>query len=116
MIKVSKELDITKHVESDKAHLYNHFQRGDINKVVEREAYIKELEEKNYDAAARIILKKLYKDFIREDIKPVVELGESEYKCKKCNSKRIITNTKQLRSCDEGATTIYSCNDCGYTF
>jgi DNA-directed RNA polymerase subunit M/transcription elongation factor TFIIS len=35
------------------------------------------------------------------------------YKCKKCRSNNIFVEQQQIRSTDEGATTIYTCRDCG---
>lgn len=37
-----------------------------------------------------------------------------DYTCKKCNSRDVIARNEQLRSADEGSTTVYKCNSCGY--
>lgn len=34
--------------------------------------------------------------------------------CKKCNTKNVVTRQEQLRSADEGSTTVHKCESCGY--
>jgi DNA-directed RNA polymerase subunit M/transcription elongation factor TFIIS len=39
---------------------------------------------------------------------------ESYVRCKRCKEYQVDTFTKQMRSGDEGETTIYKCRNCGY--
>lgn len=41
---------------------------------------------------------------------------ESWVKCKKCKSRYVETETKQMRSGDEGATNFYKCKVCNYSW
>lgn len=42
-----------------------------------------------------------------------VELADTDYVCAACGSRKVLTNTRQTRSGDEGARTIRWCDNCG---
>lgn len=44
------------------------------------------------------------------------ELPDSVYSCSRCRSRKILTTQEQIRSGDEGATTIYHCKNCDHSW
>jgi DNA-directed RNA polymerase subunit M/transcription elongation factor TFIIS len=44
------------------------------------------------------------------------ELPDSEHQCIKCKSRKVLTTQEQIRSGDEGATTIYNCQNCSHSW
>jgi DNA-directed RNA polymerase subunit M/transcription elongation factor TFIIS len=42
------------------------------------------------------------------------EKEQHNYTCKKCHSNSVVMREEQLRSADEGSTTVYKCDSCGY--
>lgn len=55
-------------------------------------------------------------DVDREASCKIKDVPEGAYVCKKCGSKKVTTTQEQLRSGDEGATTIYECYECENTW
>jgi DNA-directed RNA polymerase subunit M/transcription elongation factor TFIIS len=50
--------------------------------------------------------------FSEED---TVDVSDSSYfRCQKCSSRKVLVDQRQMRSADEGATTILSCKNCGH--
>lgn len=43
-------------------------------------------------------------------------VSNTDVACPKCGQKNVFAITKQLRSGDEGATTMFTCNECKYTW
>jgi len=62
-------------------------------------------------------------DFIKEDVDEVeeirdyitkpLEVEEGVLTCKRCESKRVFSYSKQTRGCDESSTTFAQCAKCG---
>ena len=48
-----------------------------------------------------------------ENLQKTIEAESSEYKCSGCGSDRTISRQKQIRSGDEGSSTLVRCLDCG---
>lgn len=44
------------------------------------------------------------------------ELPDSEHQCIKCKSRKVLTTQEQIRSGDEGATTVYNCQNCSHSW
>ena len=44
------------------------------------------------------------------------ELPDSEHQCTKCKSHKVLTTQEQIRSGDEGATTMYNCQNCSHSW
>jgi DNA-directed RNA polymerase subunit M/transcription elongation factor TFIIS len=49
-----------------------------------------------------------------EDI-TVDQIPDGPYRCAKCGSRKVITSQEQIRSGDEGATTVYNCQVCRHS-
>lgn len=55
-------------------------------------------------------------DRLREKPPVEIEIPDGPFECPKCHSKKVLTSQEQLRSGDEGATTIYHCQICKFSW
>ena len=71
--------------------------------------------EENAKDSYFIYKKDEFKQFRKKEA-DIVQLEDTVYQCNKCKSRKIFVKQLQLRSGDEGATTIYDCSNCGNTW
>jgi DNA-directed RNA polymerase subunit M/transcription elongation factor TFIIS len=102
----------------DRINIYNTVQDLKASNMVDdANVTFRELRDKARDDKYAFFKTEFFRDKLKQEEDaakdPLDSIPDGPYTCAKCSSKKILVTQEQLRSGDEGATTMYECKSCG---